>query len=277
MNLNSDRIEAFFALAQTLNYSKAAEKLHLSQPALSKKIAKLEDELAVTLFLRTKRKVELTEAGLELIRYWQSKQDLDLEFLRSIGQGEGEVSGEVRLGGPSSLISSILIPTLAPIRSKHPGIIFDVRSRELQDLPILLLQGEVDFVITNSSIERPQVESAIIGQEEIIHVRPRNAALELPFLDHDPQDSVTQNFFRSQGTKTEKFRRLFFDDIHNIIAGVKAGFGQAVISGHLFNRESMVVVKHKKRIYHPIYLSRLRRTYSPAHHRIVEEFLKKCF
>ena len=73
--MNSQEITAFVTIAETLSFSKAAEKLIISQPALSKQIINLEKELGYELFHRNKREVRLTEKGKSALKYnWKKFQ-----------------------------------------------------------------------------------------------------------------------------------------------------------------------------------------------------------
>ena len=83
MPLQSHHLEAFFTIARTQNFSKAADILHVTQSALSHRIAGLEDELGAPLFIREKVGVKLTELGSELLRYVQLKNSLEEEFVKT--------------------------------------------------------------------------------------------------------------------------------------------------------------------------------------------------
>jgi LysR family transcriptional regulator (chromosome initiation inhibitor) len=265
MNIDSDKVQAFSFLAKLLNFSKAAKELHITQPALSKKVAKLEEDLGVTLFTRSKRRVELTEAGYELVNYWQSKAELDRAVLSKIGKSHSEISGSLRFAGFSTITNSVILPTVAPLLKAYPSIKLELYSKECSELPSLLLNGLVDFIFTDEKIERENVVCESIGKEELIHVRPLSGKKELPYLDHDPQDVVTLKFLKSQGEKGE-ISRHFMDDIHSILSGVELGVGQAIISSHLL-RPKMKVIAHSKRIFSPVYVCYMRRMYTPLLHR----------
>jgi len=77
MGLSSSHLEAFAAVAQAGGFSKAAKILHLTQSALSQRIMNLEDDLAITLFIRDPSGLRLTPAGDELLRYWQMHHGLE--------------------------------------------------------------------------------------------------------------------------------------------------------------------------------------------------------
>lgn len=112
----------FLAVAEELHFGRAAEHLHIVQPALSKQIAALEKELGVRLLERTKRRVELTEAGrafLEDARNVIAQADLAADRARSAGRGE---RGVLVVGFIPPALNSVLPPALNRYRDEHPDV-----------------------------------------------------------------------------------------------------------------------------------------------------------
>ena len=139
MALSSHQLDAFLAVAKHKSFSRAAERLHLTQSALSQRIMNLEAELGSALLVREPAGLRLTELGQRLLRYGLAKTALEEEFLAgasAAGQG-----GVLRVGGFSTVTSSVLLPALAGVRRKFPSCQFELMSRELRDLPGLLASG----------------------------------------------------------------------------------------------------------------------------------------
>ncbi len=84
MSLSSLHLDAFFAAAQSLNFSRAARDLHITQSALSQRVKALEEDLGLTLFVRLPRGVQLTEAGERLLRYCQARSSLESELIEHL-------------------------------------------------------------------------------------------------------------------------------------------------------------------------------------------------
>jgi DNA-binding transcriptional LysR family regulator len=112
----------FLAVAEELHFGRAAEHLHIVQPALSKQIAALEKELGVRLLERTKRRVELTDAGrafLEDARNVLAQADLAADRARSAGRGD---RGVLVVGFIPPALNSVLPPALNRYRGEHPDV-----------------------------------------------------------------------------------------------------------------------------------------------------------
>lgn len=115
-------LKYFKTVAEELHYRKAAEKLFISQPGLSRQIKQMEDTLEVQLFLRSKRKVSLTEAGKYLkneVDFIFNHLDLTKKQLKLIEKGE---DGELRIGFLGSAMQNVIPDLLLKMNKMFPGI-----------------------------------------------------------------------------------------------------------------------------------------------------------
>lgn len=245
MSLSSLYLDAFLAVAQTQGFSSGALKLNITQSALSQRIKNLEEELGLTLFLRTPNGATLTEQGERLLRYCQTRDSLEAELVQELnGTKTSEISGTIRLAAYSSVLRSVIFPALQPLLEKHPQILCNFISQDMDKLPGLLQRNEVDFIVMDYKLDRSNLEAAILGQEKyvLIEGRSKNSGREDIFLDNDSTDRATENFFKAQGKKSFKYRRSYFDDCYGIIEGVARGLGQAVMPEHLVADDNQIKI-----------------------------------
>src|SRR3990172_7350615 len=120
--MDFQRLIVFRAVARHLNFSRAADELHLSQPAVSKHIHQLEAELGVRLFQRLGKRVELTEAGRIVADYAQRVSVLTEEVRRVIGELQGLQRGHLRIGASTTPGLYVLPDMLARFQKKYPAI-----------------------------------------------------------------------------------------------------------------------------------------------------------
>jgi DNA-binding transcriptional LysR family regulator len=136
----------FVTLAEELHFGRAAVRLFISQPGLSQAIARLERELGVQLFHRTRGSVELTEAGAELLqrgrRLLADLQDA-VASVRTVGRGE---AGLVRLG-VALLAEPTVAPALTAFQAGHPGIVLDRSSMVSERLLDQLGEGHLHAAV----------------------------------------------------------------------------------------------------------------------------------
>lgn len=233
MSLSSIYLDAFYTCARARNFTKASEQLFITQSALSQRIKNLEEELQVTLFIRDRAGIKLTEAGQELLRYCQKKESLETEAIKKIiTPAQTGLSGIVRIGGYSSVMNSAVLPALAPLIEKYPAIKIYLVSREINELPVLLKNGEIDFMLIGHQIHRDDLITKKIGVEKNVMIQKKNYSGPDIFLDHDESDQTTKKYF-SKFKPGFKFERSFYDDSTGIIEAVKLGLGKAVMPSHL--------------------------------------------
>lgn len=279
MTLPSLHLEAFYAVSQTLNFTQAAEKLHITQSALSQRILNLEKELELTLFIRDRSGLRLTEAAEKLVRYCQQKNNLEAEVLASLRPSDPQgISGIIRIGGFSSIMSSIVIPALGQLHTLHPHIQIQTISKEMSELLDLLKRGEIDYMIVDDRIEREELERVSLGYEHNVLVQHKKYTGEEIYLDHDEKDDVTFKYLKQTKNKTKLVKRQYLDDVHGLIEGVQHKLGKAVLPLHLIqNRPDFLILEPQHVLKIPIELYYYAQPYYSKLHFKVVETLKRHF
>ncbi|RJX38068.1 LysR family transcriptional regulator [Paenibacillus pinisoli] len=158
MEFNMEWYRVFYWTAKLGSLTRAAEKLHITQPAVSHTLKQLESGLGGQLFFRTARGVTLTAEGEVLLRHIE-------QAFRAIDSGEKKIAemhnleyGEINIGASDSLCKHYLLPYLESFHQQHPGIRVRVTNRTTPETIVLLKEGRIDFGIVNlpaadSSIE----------------------------------------------------------------------------------------------------------------------------
>lgn len=275
MLIDADKVSALLQLSLDGSFTLAAKNLAMTQPALSKKISRLEDELEISLVVRGQKKVTLTDAGIELIRYHKLKRDLDLELVEklSLKEGQSSVGGSIDIAAYSSVARSVVLPQLAHLSQQFSRLRLNMIVREVYELEQTLTSGEVSFVVSPHPIVSNGVIHKKIGLEKNVLIYPNQEHFPDVYLDHDTSDQTTINFFRQHG-KSFHGRRSFFSDVYAIIDAVSYGFGKAVVSEHLVqDRKDILVDSNFSPMVSEIYLSYYERSYYPkVQEAVIESF-----
>ncbi len=244
MQLSSRQLEAFVTVARTLNFTRAAERLNLTQSALSQRIRKLEEELGATLLVRAPGGVRLTETGNRILRFCEARETLEAEILSDLATSRtGELAGALRIAGHLSVMRTVALPALAPMLRANPKVNCELIVADLKDLPAILKRGEADMVLLDNELPGASLERHHLGDEVYLAIESTGHATRTDvWLDINPDDQVTNRFFLLQGQAVE-FRRSFMADVYGIIDGVALGVGRAVVPQHLLQgRQDVRVV-----------------------------------
>ncbi len=241
MNLNSNNLLAFYQVAKTGSFSKAARILFVTQSAISQRISSLEKELETTILIREKNAISLTEAGEKLLQYTKSLYHLEDEFLGDFKSND-QLKGTIRICAFSSVLRSIIIPKLSPYLRKNPHIKIEFLADEMSAIPFYLKSAKADLIILDYHLNKQSIEEKIIGQEEYVVIE----SIKYPcpkdiYLDQGPEDNATESFFLFQKDANFKYRRSFMGDVYGIIDGVKQGLGRAVMSKHLVDKSVKII------------------------------------
>lgn len=179
MDMQIQQLVYFAAVARTRHFTRAAEEVHVSQPALSKQIHALERELGTPLFSRTRGNVALTAAGETLLPL--AKRILaDAESARvQVQELVGLARGRLRLGATPSLSTALLPGALARFHDAYSGIELIVEENGSRDLVRLLAQGELDLALIILPLHRrdPALATASILKEPLVIAAPSDGSV----------------------------------------------------------------------------------------------------
>lgn len=163
-----EQLRQFIAIVQTENFTRAAEVIGLSQPALSRSIAKLEDELGQPLFERKSRSLDLTEAGRLL--HAKARQIVALvDEAKAEISDDGE-SGQVRVGAIPTIAPYFLPERLRKFQSRYPQSKVIVIEETTEQLLRKTADGEVDIAIAALPLERKYLQFEELFEEELLVV-----------------------------------------------------------------------------------------------------------
>ena len=147
MNLTQRQLQLFTTTAATLNLSRAAERLHLSQPAFTRALQALEGQLGVRLFERSTRRMALTADGRRFLPAAQRLLD-DLRHAVADLQGQGTgLSGRVAVALGSAVGGCVMPTALSAYGRAHPAVRVQLLDDNSQGITARVAQGEVDFGI----------------------------------------------------------------------------------------------------------------------------------
>ena len=279
MSLSSLALDAFYACAQARSFTRAAERLHITQSALSQRIQNLEDEIGTTLLIRERNQLRLTDQGESLLRYCKTREGLENEVLGTMQSPlHGFGAGVLRIGGFSSVMRSVILPSLTPLLKQPQAPQLKLMVRETYELLELLRAGEIDYMILDEKISKENLECVHLGDEVYVLTQTHKYRGPEIYLDQDEQDTATLKFLAESSNRKSKkeIKRSFFDDIYGIIDGVQLGLGLAVLPLHIASKtKGLEIVNHDRKKSVPFYLYFHKQPYYTQRHEAVVSALKK--
>lgn len=166
-------LRQFIAVAEELNFNKAAIRLHMAQPPLSQAINRLEDKLGFSLFTRNKRGVKLTPAGDAFLNtaYSTLKElELGIEHALQVSQG---IAGKLTVTALSIAYYESLLSTLRQFRESYPKVQLIIKEMPSSSQARAILSGEADIAFMRKlPISAQNVESRLLLDEEIVIALP---------------------------------------------------------------------------------------------------------
>jgi len=175
--MDVQQIKNFLILCDTLNFRKASEQINIVQPALSRQIQLIENEMGVLLFNRNNRTVTLTEAGV----FFQKEanrivQDLTKTIIQTIQLHNGE-AGEIKVTHASSAMNKVVPSFLVKVKHKWPNLKTIVQEASNFQQIEMLLSRKTDMGIAPNIMLPPEAHSKILYRENFVLILPANHVL----------------------------------------------------------------------------------------------------
>jgi LysR family transcriptional regulator, transcriptional activator of the cysJI operon len=242
-HLENFRLKVFRAVAEHLNFRKAAEQLFLTQPAVTLQIKALENDLGMRLFDRTGGKITFTQQGSVLLGYADKLASLASEAERELGCSAGSVSGELALGASTTIAQYVLPRLIGAFQSEYPKIQFSLQSSNTSEVVRCLLDGKVALGLIEGPARERGVRTEPFMEDELVLITP-------PSFDSDRlapgQFLATSLLMREQGSgsrrvvelalekagfKLKAFKKVMeLDSTEAIKSAVEAGLGVGFVS-----------------------------------------------
>lgn len=187
MHLNLSQLRAFAAVARWSSFTKAANALHTTQPALSAKIQQLEEAVGATLFDRTTRTVAPTRIARDILPSVEKilgETEALIYYAKDVSSG---ITGRVVVAALPSVCSTILPKAIAQFHSEWPGISIALRDALTERIVEMVRSDEVDFGIGSPVVGDPQFDFTFLGSDHMAVVTPLRhplSAMRRPRLKH---------------------------------------------------------------------------------------------
>lgn len=197
LDLPPNQLRTFLAVARRLSFTRAAEELHLTQPAVSAHIRKLERAIGGALFEQIGRRVNLTATGHVLYRYAEQLLALEDELRAEIADVQDVCQGALAIGTSTTVGISVLPDLLRRYSQANPLVRLQVRIGNFQEVVHWLLDNQLDVGLMPKEIADPRLDERmesvpVIEDDLVLVVAPSHRWTSLPYVE--PEDLAGEPF-----------------------------------------------------------------------------------
>ena len=267
------QLRYFVAVAEEKNFTRAAERLFMAQPPLSRQISQLEDELGVLLFERGSRPLKMTEAGRFL--YGHATQLIaKANEVKTMTQRVGTIERSLSIGFVATTLYGLLPRIIRQFREKHPMVELSLHEMTTSEQTAALKAGEIDVGFGRLRVDDPSIRRILLREESLMVAVPTTHPLtkyragvslknlvNLPFLvfPKAPRPSFADQvlaLFHDRGLRPKKLSEV--RDLQIAIGLVAAGEGITIVprSMHAFVRQDVTYLElNEPRAVSPVIMS----------------------
>lgn len=239
MSLMDQRLQAFYQIAKIGTVHGAAKELKITQTGVTQRIRALEKQLSTTLFIRSRSGMKLSQEGQALLRYCQSVLEIE-------GQTFGEIAGSsynsvfhLTLAGPTSIVSSRIIPSCLGIYKEFPNIILSYRLDDQENRIELLKKNIVQLAIIPPHDVALEMDSKVLRPDKYILVASakwkNRKTIDIikteRIIDFYESDQTTLNYLKKyELAKFSRKDRIYANTNFALISLIKEGIGYGTLT-----------------------------------------------
>ena len=247
------RLQVFHVVAGLLSFTRAAETLHMTQPAVTHQIRQLEEELNARLFDRSNNRISLTVAGEQVMQYAEQIIGLYEEMSESVKALTGDRAGLITIGASTTIAEYMLPGLLGDFRQHFPEVQIRLRVANTDAIVALVADNTIDLGVVEGEVDNQLLRVERCQQDEMQLIVPLGHPLaELssveplvltayPFIhreDGSGTRQVVEKYLSDHGVDEHALNRPFeLGSTEAIKSAVQAGMGITIVSGATVSRE----------------------------------------
>lgn len=240
------RLQVFYTVAKQLSFTKAAELLYMTQPAVTFQVKQLEEHFNTRLFERSHSKISLTPAGELALQYAEKILALTNEMETRLGELTGQVSGTLMVGASTTIAEYMLPRLLGDFKNRYPHVHCRLTVANSETIESKVADHTLDVGLIEAPSHHPQLAAEVCSEDELVaicapgHPMATQAAVtpqqlaELPYVSREDGSGtreVVDAYFRANGIHPDDLHIVMELGSREAIKGaVEAGLGIAIVS-----------------------------------------------
>ncbi len=252
--MSDRRLKVFHTVARLLSFTKAAEALHMTQPAVTFQVRQLEEYFNTRLFDRTHNKVNLTPAGERVSEFAERIFDLYSEMENSVRDITGEISGALTIGASTTIAEYMLPALLGEFKNRYPDINLRLKVSNSEGIVSMVEHNVIDLGVVESPVSNKNLIVEVCHDDQLVVVAaPQHELVKrggkvkatdiarYPFVSREEgsgtRDVITQYLIDQNVNPNEMNFCLELGSPEAIKGAVEAGMGITIISRSIINKE----------------------------------------
>lgn len=247
------RLQVFYTVAKLLSFTKAADTLHMTQPAVTFQIRQLEDHFNTRLFDRTHNRVSLTEAGQIAYQYGERIFELYAELDNAIKELTGDISGALTVGASTTIAEYMLPALLGTFKAQHPDVSLRLKVSNTEGIVSMVENNIIDLGVVEAPVTNKNLVVEICRMDELVAVLPPEHALAervsidaetffgCPFICREEGSGtreVIMEYLEAQGIDRHHLHEcLELGSSESIKGAVEANMGVSILSRTSLDKE----------------------------------------
>ncbi len=240
------RLQVFFTVARLLSFTKAAETLHMTQPAVTFQVRQLEEYFNTRLFDRTHNRISLTEAGSRVYGYADKIFELYSEMENSVREMTGEISGSLTIGASTTIAEYMLPSLLGDFKAKYPDINIHLKVSNTDGIVSMVESNAIDLGVVEARVSNKNLVVEICKPDHLVAIVPPNHPeagrkalnygdlIKYPFICREEGSGtreVINEYLNAAGGKDDELQiSMELGSPEAVKGAVEAGMGISVVS-----------------------------------------------
>jgi len=252
--MSDRRLKVFNTVARLLSFTKAAEELHMTQPAVTFQVRQLEEYFNTRLFDRTHNKVNLTPAGERVAEFAERIFDLYAEMESSVRDLTGEISGALTIGASTTIAEYMLPALLGEFKNQYPDINLRLKVSNSEGIVSMVEHNVIDLGVVESAVNNKNLIVEVCHEDQLVLVAAPDHELvkrggkvnasdivRYPFVSREEgsgtRDVVMQYLMEHKVSPSDMNFSLELGSPEAIKGAVEAGMGITILSRSIIGKE----------------------------------------
>lgn len=247
------RLQVFHTVARLLSFTKAAETLHMTQPAVTFQVRQLEEYFNTRLFDRTHNRISLTEAGARVYEYSDKIFELYGEMENAVREMTGEISGSLTIGASTTIAEYMLPALLGDFRAKYPDVSIHLKVSNTDGIVSMVENNTIDLGVVEAPVSNKNLVVDECRRDHLVAIVPPGhpvsahrtitleELLEYPFICREEgsgtREVIAEYMNRAPDCQTCMNVAMELGSPEAVKGAVEAGMGISVVSNATIQKE----------------------------------------